>query len=92
MRVVIQDEITQDEHVQLRFQVLDALEVGRLHALQNLELYRQNVVRAYDKLIKKCVFQKVSWSSCQAAHRRDAQDEGQVRAKVGHTIFRRASL
>jgi len=56
--VAIQDEITQDEHVQLRFQELDALEEGRLHALQNLELYRQNMVRAYDMLVKQRVFQK----------------------------------
>ena len=29
-----------------------------LHALQNLELYRQNMVRAYDKLVKPRVFRK----------------------------------
>ena len=58
LRVAIQDEITQDEQVQLRFQELDALEEGRLHALQNLELYRQNMVRAYDKLVKQRVFRK----------------------------------
>ena len=33
LRVAIQDEVTQDEQVQLRFQELDALEEGRLHAL-----------------------------------------------------------
>ena len=55
MRVAIQDEITQDEQVQLWFQELDALEEGGLHALQNLDLYR-NMVRAYDKLVKQHVF------------------------------------
>ena len=43
LRVPIQDEITHDEQVQLRLQELDALEEGRLHALQNLELYLQNM-------------------------------------------------
>ena len=33
LRVAIQDEVTKDEQVQLRFQELDALEEGRLHAL-----------------------------------------------------------
>ena len=56
--MAIQDEITHDEQVQLRFQELDALEEGRLNALQNLELYRQNMVRAYDKLVKQHVFRK----------------------------------
>ncbi|XP_073367828.1 uncharacterized protein [Aegilops tauschii subsp. strangulata] len=40
LRVAIQDEIAQDKKVQLRFQELDALQEGRLNALQNLELYR----------------------------------------------------
>ena len=44
--------------MRLRFQELDPLEEGRLHALQNLELYRQNMVRAYDKLVKQRVFRK----------------------------------
>ena len=56
LRVAIQDEITHDEQVQLRFQELDALEEGRLNALQNLELYRQNMVRAYNKVVKQRVF------------------------------------
>src|SRR4051812_23473705 len=46
LRVAIQEELTQDEQVQLRFQELDTLEEGRLHALQNFELYRKNMVRA----------------------------------------------
>jgi hypothetical protein len=29
------------------------LEEGHLQAVQNLELYRQNMVRAYDKLVKQ---------------------------------------
>lgn len=56
--MAIQDDITQDEQVQLRFQELDALEEGRLNAIQNLELYRHNMVRAYNKLVKQCVFRK----------------------------------
>ena len=56
LRVAIQDEFTHDEQVQLRFQELDALEEGRLNVLQNLELYRQNMARAYDKLVKQRVF------------------------------------
>jgi hypothetical protein len=58
LRVAIQDELTKDEQVHLRFQELDALEEERLYALQNLELYRQNMVRAYDKLVKHSVFRK----------------------------------
>ncbi|XP_073367707.1 uncharacterized protein [Aegilops tauschii subsp. strangulata] len=50
--------LTQDEQVQLCFQELNALEEERLHALQNLELYGQNMVRAYDKLVKQRVFRK----------------------------------
>jgi hypothetical protein len=56
--VAVQDELTNDEQIRLRFQELDALEEGRLNALQNLELYRQNMVRAYDKLVKQRVFRK----------------------------------
>jgi transposase InsO family protein len=52
LRVIVHEEITNDEQIRLRFQELDALEEGRLQAIQNLELYRQNMVRAYDKLVK----------------------------------------
>jgi hypothetical protein len=34
------------------------LEEGCLQVVQNLELYRQNMVRAYDKLVKQQVFRK----------------------------------
>jgi hypothetical protein len=56
--VAVHEEITQDEQIQLRYQELDALEEERLHVLQNLELYRQNMVRAYDKLVKRRVLRK----------------------------------
>ncbi|XP_073355115.1 uncharacterized protein [Aegilops tauschii subsp. strangulata] len=58
LTVTIQDEFTHDEEVQLRFQELDTLEEGRPHAQQNLELYRQNMVRAYDKLVKQRILRK----------------------------------
>jgi hypothetical protein len=58
LRVAIHEEITNDEQIRLRLQELDALEEGRLQAVQNLELYRQNMVRAYDKLVKQRVFRK----------------------------------
>jgi hypothetical protein len=58
LRAAVHEEITNDEQIQLRFQELDALEEGRLQAVQNLELYRQNMVRAYDKLVKQRVFRK----------------------------------
>ena len=58
LRVAIHDEITQDEQIRLRFQQLDSLEEERLNALQDLELYRRNMVRAYDKLVKPRVFRK----------------------------------
>jgi hypothetical protein len=53
LRVAVHEEITKDEQIQLRFQELDALEESRLQAIQNLELYRQNMVRVYDKLVKQ---------------------------------------
>jgi hypothetical protein len=56
--VAAQDEHTKDEQVQLRFQELDALEEECLHALQNMELYHGNMVRAYDKLVKQHAFWK----------------------------------
>ena len=33
LRVAVQDELTNDEQIRLRFQELDALEEGRLNAL-----------------------------------------------------------
>ena len=56
--MAIRDELTEDEQVKLRYQELDAIEEGRLRVLKNLELYRKNMVRAYDKLIKPRVFRK----------------------------------
>jgi hypothetical protein len=58
LQVVVHEEITNDEQIRLRFQELDALEEGRLQAVQNLELYHQNMVRAYNKLVKQRVFRK----------------------------------
>jgi hypothetical protein len=58
LRVTVHEEITKDEQIRLWFQELDALEENRLQAVQNLELYRQNMVRVYDKLVKQRVFQK----------------------------------
>jgi transposase InsO family protein len=37
--VAVHEEITNNEQIRLRFQELDALEEGRLQAIQNLELY-----------------------------------------------------
>jgi hypothetical protein len=58
LRVAFQDRLTKDEQVQLRFQELDVLEGECLHALQKLELYHGNMVRAYDKLVKQRAFWK----------------------------------
>jgi hypothetical protein len=58
LQVAVHEEITNDKQIRLRFQELDALEKGQLQAIQNLELYRQNMVRAYDKLVKQRVFRK----------------------------------
>lgn len=52
------EELTHNEHIQLRFQELNALKGRRFQAIQNLELYRQNMVRAYGKLVKHRVFMK----------------------------------
>jgi hypothetical protein len=56
IRVAIHEGISNYEQIKLRFQELDALEEGHLQAVQNIELYRQNMVRAYDKLVKHRVF------------------------------------
>jgi hypothetical protein len=56
--VALHEGLTQDEQIRLRFQELDALEEEQVHALQDLELYRQNMVRAYNKLVKQRVFKK----------------------------------
>jgi hypothetical protein len=58
LRFAVYEKITNDEQIRLWFQELDALEEGHLQAIQNLELYHQNMVRAYDKLVKQRVFQK----------------------------------
>jgi hypothetical protein len=58
LRVALRDGLTQDEQIRLRFQELDSLEEERLHTVQNLELYRQNMARAYDKLVKRRVFRR----------------------------------
>jgi hypothetical protein len=58
LRVAIHEGISNDEQIKLRFQGLNALEEGRLQAVQNLEISRQNMVRAYDKLVKHMVFRK----------------------------------
>jgi hypothetical protein len=51
--VAVHEEMIKDEQIRLRFQELDVLEESHLQAVQNLELYRQNMVRVYDKLIKQ---------------------------------------
>jgi hypothetical protein len=56
--VALRDGLTQDEQILLRFQELDTLEENRLHAVQDLELYRQNMARAYNKLVKQRVFKR----------------------------------
>ena len=58
LRVALHEELPHDEQIQLQFQELDVLEEGCLQAVQNLELYRRNMVRAYDKLVKHRVFRK----------------------------------
>jgi hypothetical protein len=58
LRVAIHNELTNEEQIRLGFQELDTLEERCLCAVQNIELYRQNMVRAYDKLVKQRVFQK----------------------------------
>ena len=58
LRVALRNGLTQDEQIRLRFQELDSLEEERLHAVQDLELYRQNMARAYDKLAKQRAFRR----------------------------------
>jgi hypothetical protein len=56
LRDAVHEEITNDEQIRLWFQELAALEEVCLQVVQNLELYHQNMVRAYDKLVKQWVF------------------------------------
>lgn len=51
LRIAVHEKITDDQQVFLRLQELDADEGKRLEAQQNLELYRHNMTRAYDKLV-----------------------------------------
>ena len=45
LQVALHEELPHDEQIQLQFQELDVLEEGCLQAIQNLELYRRNMVR-----------------------------------------------
>jgi hypothetical protein len=58
LRVALHEGLTHDEQIRLQFQELDALEEERIHTLQDLELYCQNMVRVYNKLVKQRVFKK----------------------------------
>ena len=58
LRVALEEELTQEQREYLRYQELNALEEERLSALQNLDFYRLNMSRAYNKLVKRRAFNK----------------------------------
>lgn len=59
LRIAMMSNMTSDiENIQLRLEELDTLDEVRLKAQQNLELYRAQMERAYNKLGKLRTFLK----------------------------------
>ena len=58
LRVAINEKLTEDESIKLRFSELDNLEEKRLRALQNLEAYQARMSRAFDKRLKRRSFKQ----------------------------------
>ncbi|XP_020688769.1 uncharacterized protein LOC110104134 [Dendrobium catenatum] len=50
LRVVIQNELTQEQNARLRMEELDALDEIRLQAQQNLEIYRARMTKSFDRM------------------------------------------
>ncbi|KAJ4810030.1 hypothetical protein LUZ62_022596 [Rhynchospora pubera] len=58
LRVAMHAKMPLSEHAQLRLDELDAMDETRLAAQQNLELYRAQMARAYDKLARPRTFRE----------------------------------
>ena len=58
LRVAVHEQLTDDQRVELRLQELETLEEDRLTAQQNLELYRIQMSRAYDKAVRHRAFKE----------------------------------
>ncbi|XP_051143399.1 uncharacterized protein LOC127259827 [Andrographis paniculata] len=57
LRIVLLEELTTKENVQLRLEELEALDEKRLQAQQRLECYQARLSRAYNKKVKSRSFQ-----------------------------------
>jgi ribonuclease HI/transposase InsO family protein len=58
LRVAVHEKLTNDQQAKLRLQELETLEEERLTAQQNLEIYRIQMARAYDKAVRYRAFQE----------------------------------
>ena len=55
--IAIQEGLTEEEHVKLRLQELEALDKKRLEAQQHLECYQARLSSAFNKKVWPCSFQ-----------------------------------
>jgi len=58
LRVALITKITSEDNGRLRLQELEALDEKRLQAQQHIELYQARISKAFNKKVKKRVFQK----------------------------------
>jgi hypothetical protein len=58
LRVAVHEQLTDDENAKLRLQELETIEETRLIAQQNLEAYRIQMSRTYDKMVRHRAFKE----------------------------------
>lgn len=58
LRVAVQYGLTQEENDLLRLEELEALDETRLHAQQNLEIYKARMTRAHDRMVRPRSFKE----------------------------------
>ncbi|KAJ8644664.1 hypothetical protein MRB53_006412 [Persea americana] len=93
LRVFLQNEMTQESNVKLRFQELDNLDERRLEALQSVELYQARMTGSFDKKVRQRPHKK---GDLVLAVKRPVvfapQIQRQIRTKMGGTLHHRQSL
>ncbi|XP_028113517.1 uncharacterized protein LOC114311589 [Camellia sinensis] len=58
LQVAIQESLTEDESARVRLAELETLDVRRLYAQQNLEIYQQRMANAFNKRVRLRSFKK----------------------------------
>jgi len=58
LRVALATKMTKEDNDRLRLQELEALDERRLQAQQHIKLYQARISKAFNKKVKKRVFQK----------------------------------